>query len=103
MAACVIRAVSGRAEPVRVEELEVGPSDVGAPAMERFLAACGVPEREIGPVIEGAQRKAVELGAAVVRVEIGAEERRVEITAPGPRRRVADRAAGDLADLLPAN
>ena len=102
MAACVVRALSGSAEAARVEELEVGPSDVGAPAMERFLAACGVPEREIGPVVEGARRKAVELGAAVVRVTIDGERRDVDITPPGPRRRLGDQAGPEPADLLTA-
>jgi hypothetical protein len=98
MAACVVRALGGHAPRVRVEELEVEPSDAGAPAMERFLAACGIDEAGIRRAADETRRTAVEHGAALLRVTISDRGRRVEIAVPG--RGTGDTGVPEPLDLL---
>jgi hypothetical protein len=83
MTACLIRAVDGpsTAGP-RVEELELYPDSVGAPAPGRFLEACGVPAEAVEDVLADARRLAVQAGKALLTVTIDGGEASVRVTAP---------------------
>jgi hypothetical protein len=82
MAACFFR-VEGDLDvgPLRCEELELRRGDL--PLAGRFLAACGVPDRELDELTGDADRTIDRYGGAIVRVTIG------------------DRMA--VADVMPAN
>jgi hypothetical protein len=83
MTACLVRAVDGptTAGP-RIEELELAPDDVGAPAPGRFLEACGVPAEAVEDVLVDARRLTVEAGKALLTVTIEAGTASVAVTAP---------------------
>jgi hypothetical protein len=71
----------GTAGP-RVEELELGPDGVGAPAPGRFLAACGVPAEAVEDVLADARRLAAQAGKALLTVTIDGGDASVKVTAP---------------------
>jgi hypothetical protein len=83
MTACLVRAVDGpsTAGP-RVEELELDPDGVGAPAPGRFLEACGVPAEAVEDVLADARRLAVQGGKALLTVTIDRGDASVRVTAP---------------------
>jgi hypothetical protein len=83
LTACLVRAVDGRSTAgPRVEELEVHPDGVGAPANGRFLEACGVPAEAVEDVLADARRLAVQAGKALLTVTIAGGEPSVQVTAP---------------------
>jgi Stage II sporulation protein E (SpoIIE) len=83
MTACLVRAVDGPGTTgPRVEELELAPDDVGAPAPGRFLAACGVPAEAVGDILAEARRLAVQAGKALLTVTIDGGDASVTVTAP---------------------
>jgi hypothetical protein len=83
MTACLVRAVDGPStEGPRVEELELDPDSVGAPAPGRFLEACGVPAEAVEDVLGDARRVAAQGGKALLTVTIEAGDAAVRVTAP---------------------
>jgi hypothetical protein len=83
MTACLVRAVDGpSAAGPRVEELELDPDGVGAPAPGRFLEACGVPAEAVEDVLADARRMAAQGGKALLTVTIEGGEASVRVTAP---------------------
>jgi Stage II sporulation protein E (SpoIIE) len=82
MTACLVRAVAGsEAGGPRVEQLEMGPDDVGATAPGRFLAACGVPADAVDTALVEARRLIVQAGKALLTVTIDGDHASVEVTA----------------------
>jgi hypothetical protein len=69
IAVCMIRVEGGAAgaSTVRVEELEVGASELTSPRLRRFLTACGVEPEAIDEVLRSARRHA-DGGRVVLRV-----------------------------------
>ena len=83
MTACLVRAVDGPStEAPRVEELELDPDSVGAPAPGRFLEACGVPAEAVEDVLGDARRLAAQAGKALLTVTIDGSDASVRVTAP---------------------
>jgi serine phosphatase RsbU (regulator of sigma subunit) len=71
MAVCIVRASDGApAAGPRVEEITVGPAEVGE-SLEQFLRSCGVPMSEVSGVLREAGECARREGAATVRVRMG--------------------------------
>jgi Stage II sporulation protein E (SpoIIE) len=83
MTACLVRAVDGPSAPgPRIEELELAPDDVGAPAPGRFLEACGVPAEAVEDVLVEARRLVQQAGKALLTVTIDGGGASVTVTAP---------------------
>jgi hypothetical protein len=83
MTACLVRAVDGpTAAGPRIEELELAPDDVGAPAPGRFLEACGVPAEAVEDVLVEARRLVQHAGKALLTVTIDGGDASVTVTAP---------------------
>ena len=83
MTACLARAVDGpSAAGPRVEELELDPDGVGAPAPGRFLEACGVPAEAVEDVLAEARRLVAQAGKALLTVTIDGGDASVRVTAP---------------------
>lgn len=82
MTACLVRAVAGsEAGGPRVEQLELGPDDVGARAPGLFLAACGVPADTVDTALVEARRLTARAEKALLTVTIHDDQASVEVTA----------------------
>jgi Stage II sporulation protein E (SpoIIE) len=79
MAACVLRATTAGSGGARVEELELVPSDMDAPAVELFLSACGCDDSEATSALMAARGVAAASGAALLRVAIAPEGRQIQV------------------------
>jgi hypothetical protein len=92
MAACLIQTTSAATDPIRLEEIELDDRQLSAGRGERFLHACGVASREVGPALRRAHGMVDEFGAVILRVNMGRRRGRVivepparpDITAPEP-------------------
>jgi hypothetical protein len=98
MAACLIQTTSAATDSVRLEEIELDNRQLSVGRGERFLGACNVAPRDMGPALKKAQGIAGEFGAAILRVSLGPSGRRVVVgpptsedtTAPPPPNPVED-------------
>jgi len=75
MAACIVRAGDGAHScgSLRIEELELDANGDGESRARGFLAACGVPEREVETVINTATAARSEFGGAMLRVRLAGD------------------------------
>lgn len=80
IAVCLIRAEGGTATgTVRVEEIEVTRSELHAPRLRRFLAACGVGPSEADAAIKAAAPRVAGYGSVLLRVRLADDRSGVDV------------------------